>query len=254
MKVSALATDYDGTIARDGVVADHTIEALEKLKRSGRSLIMVTGRELDELIAVCPRLDLFEWVVAENGAVLYEPSSKAEEVLSGGPSKALIERLYANGVTNISVGRSIIATWKPHETEALAAIRDLGLELHIVFNKEAVMILPSTVNKATGLKMVLEKMQLAPGEIVGVGDAENDHAFITLCGLGVAVDNAIPALKEAADLVTAGARGEGVAELIEMIVTDTLEGRRADTSTTADNPEAKHRKEKSAEPEKAARA
>ena len=68
MKVSGLATDYDGTIARDGVVADHTIEALEKLKRSGRSLIMVTGRELDELIAVCPRLDLFEWVVAENGA------------------------------------------------------------------------------------------------------------------------------------------------------------------------------------------
>ena len=116
------------------------------------------------------------------------------------------------------------------------------------------MILPSTVNKATGLKMVLEKMHLAPEEIVGVGDAENDHAFITLCGLGVAVDNAIPALKEAADLVTVGARGEGVAELIEMIVTDTLKGRRADKSTTADNLDAKNREEESAESEKAASA
>ena len=222
MHIKALATDYDGTIARDGVVNEDTITALEKLKRSGRALIMVTGRELDELIAVCPHLDLFDWVVAENGAVIYEPRTKADEVLTGGPSQALLDRLRASGVTNVSIGRSIIATWKPHEVEALVAIRDLGLELHIVFNKEAVMILPSSVNKATGLKVVLDKMALAAEAVVGVGDAENDSSFITMCGFGVAVDNAIPALKDAADLVTAGARGDGVAELIEMIVAGTL--------------------------------
>jgi hydroxymethylpyrimidine pyrophosphatase-like HAD family hydrolase len=40
----ALATDYDGTIAEDGVVADATLEALHELKHSGRKLLLVTGR------------------------------------------------------------------------------------------------------------------------------------------------------------------------------------------------------------------
>lgn len=132
MRFHALATDYDGTIARDGVVDDETIFALERLRASGRRLIMVTGRELDDLIRVCPRLDLFDLVVAENGAILYEPGTKLEAVLSGGPSLDLVNRLKAAGEPDVSVGRSIIALWKPHEVEALEGIRDLGLELHIV--------------------------------------------------------------------------------------------------------------------------
>jgi hypothetical protein len=37
----------------------------------------------------------------------------------------------------------IIATWRPYETTAVELIRDFGLELQVVFNKGAVMILPS---------------------------------------------------------------------------------------------------------------
>ena len=59
-------------------------------KASGRLLIMVTGRELDELKTVCPRLDLFEMVVAENGAVLFDPESGEEVLLTAGPSAELV--------------------------------------------------------------------------------------------------------------------------------------------------------------------
>ena len=218
MRFQALATDYDGTIARDGVVDDETIGALARLRHTGRKLIMVTGRELDDLIHVCPRLDLFDLVIAENGAVLYDPSDKIEVVLSGGPSLDLVNRLKAVGVPNISVGRSIIALWKPNEIEALEAIRDLGLELHIVFNKEAVMILPSAVTKATGLAEALKKLGLDVANVVGVGDAENDHSFIKSCGYRVAVSNAIPSLKDEVDLVNDGARGDGFQELIDLMI------------------------------------
>src|SRR5438067_12736811 len=87
-------------------------------------------------------------------------------------------------------------------------------ELHVIFNKGSVMVLPSGVNKATGLTAALAELGLAPEHTVGVGDAENDHAFLSLCGCGAAVANALPALKEKADLVTRGARGAGVTELI----------------------------------------
>ena len=222
MRIRALATDYDGTIAHDGIVDDATVEALKTLKASGRMLIMVTGRELDQLIEVCPSLPIFDVVVAENGAVLYDPPTGFEQVLSGGPSLELVRRLRDAGVPDISVGRSIIATWKPYEVAALAAIRDLGLELQIVFNKEAVMILPTTVNKATGLGAALRRVDLSPDSVVGVGDAENDHAFMRACGRSVAVANAIPSLKSEASWITAGERGAGVRELIERILADDL--------------------------------
>ena len=69
MRYLALATDYDGTLAKDGRVDEPTLEALERFRDSGRRLILVTGRELDELLEVFPQVDLFERVVAENGAL-----------------------------------------------------------------------------------------------------------------------------------------------------------------------------------------
>jgi hydroxymethylpyrimidine pyrophosphatase-like HAD family hydrolase len=123
------------------------------------------------------------------------------------------------------VGHTIVATVRPYELRVLEAIRDLGLELQVIFNKESVMVLPAGVNKATGLAAALQDMSLSPQHVVGVGDAENDHAFLEWCACGVAVANAVPMLKRHADFVTAGARGQGVIELIDELVADDLSRR-----------------------------
>jgi HAD superfamily hydrolase (TIGR01484 family) len=222
MRYLALCCDYDGTIAHDGTVDATTIAALERLKASGRKLVLVTGRELDELLTVCPRIDLFDRVVAENGALLYLPSKREERLLGEAPSAAFVEALVARSVGPISVGRSIVATWEPHEKTVLAVIHDLGLELQVIFNKGAVMILPAGVNKASGLKEALDELNLSPHNAIGVGDAENDHAFLRICECSVAVANALPSLKEAADIVTNGHHGAGVTELIDEILADDL--------------------------------
>jgi hydroxymethylpyrimidine pyrophosphatase-like HAD family hydrolase len=212
-------------LATKGQLTPDTIAALEKLLASGRRLVMVTGRELDELKTVCSRLDLFEYVVAENGALLYHPATDAEKPLAPPPPEKFLASLRAHGVGPISVGRVIVATWEPHETRVLETIRDMGLELQVIFNKGAVMILPTGVNKASGLRVALEKMGLSPDNAVGVGDAENDHAFLSICALGVAVENALPSLKEEADFVTRGHHGAGVEELIAEILRGDLAGR-----------------------------
>ena len=222
MQFMALASDYDGTLARDGVVDDATVHALERLKHSGRKLILVTGRELPDLQSVFPRLDLCSRVVAENGAVLYDPATREKRVLAQRPTDTFMEKLRQKGVGGMSVGDVIVATWHPYEQQALDAIRESGLELQIIFNKDAVMILPSGVNKMTGLAHALAELKLSRHNVVGVGDAENDHAFLECCECSVAVANAIPALKETADLVTNGARGAGVTELIERLIENDL--------------------------------
>ncbi|TGT61421.1 HAD-IIB family hydrolase [Mesorhizobium sp. M00.F.Ca.ET.170.01.1.1] len=218
MYFMALATDYDGTLAHDGLVTASTVSALEKLKKSGRKLILVTGRELPDLKEVFPEIGLFDKVVAENGALIYTPASEEERTICPSPSTDLVDRLKKRGVKPLSVGRSIVATWEPHQATVLDVIKNLGLELEIIFNKGAVMILPSGINKATGLAAALQDLRLSPHNVVGVGDAENDHAFLRASGCSVAVANALPAVKDTADLVTKGTRGKGVEELIRKLV------------------------------------
>ena len=222
MRYRALALDYDGTLAFEGVVDQKTLTALEAFRRSGRHLLMVTGRELPDLQATFPRLDLFDRVVVENGALIYRPQTGAEKTLAKPPPPEFAETLRARGVDRLSIGRVVVATWQPYEHVVLGAIRDLGLELEVIFNKGAVMVLPSGVNKGTGLIAVLRELGLSAAQVVGAGDAENDHSFLNLCGVSVAVANAIPALKDHADLVTAGARGDGVREIIARMVRNDL--------------------------------
>ncbi len=81
MRYLCLAADYDGTLATHGKVEPPVIEALQRLKASTRKLILVTGRVLDELKAVFPEYGLFDLIVAENGALIYNPTTKEERLL-----------------------------------------------------------------------------------------------------------------------------------------------------------------------------
>ena len=225
MRYLTLCTDYDGTLATDGRVLPSTVAALRRLKSSGRHLVLVTGRELPDLQSVCSCLELFEYVVAENGALLYQPATQLEVPLGERPPQTFIDALRRRGVNRISVGRVIVATWQPFETTVLETIKDEGLELQVVFNKGAVMVLPAGVNKASGLAAALKRMELSPDSAVGIGDAENDHALLKSCACGVAVANALPALKHTADFVTIGHHGAGVEELIDELIRDDLASR-----------------------------
>ncbi|WP_414570246.1 HAD family hydrolase [Nostoc sp. CCY 9925] len=221
MHYSVLATDYDGTLATDNHVNENTLAALSRLRSSGYKLILVTGRQLDELLQVFVHIDLFDYVVAENGALLYSPATCQKKLLGSQPSAEFINALRDRQVKPVSVGRVIVATWRPHETTVLETICHLGLKLQVILNKGAVMVLPSGINKATGLAAALDEMQLSPENVVGIGDAENDHDFLSFCGYSVAVANALPTLKERVDFVTHGSRGDGVIELIEKLIAET---------------------------------
>ena len=222
MRYHALVTDYDSTIAEHGLVRVETIKALERVRNSGRRLLLVTGRQLEDLLRIFPRIDLFDRVVAENGAVLYCPETREERILAEGEGIEFIRALKEAGITPLSQGKVIVSTQRPNETKILEIIRDMGLEHHVIFNHEAVMVLPSGVNKASGMKAGLHDIALSPHNCVGIGDAENDHAFLAVTECSVAVANAIEALKKKADYVTTAEAGDGVVELVDQLLNSDL--------------------------------
>ena len=122
MRYLALATDYDGTLAADGAVAEETVRALENLKASGRRLLLVTGRHLRDLQLTFAKLELFDRVVAENGAVLYAPATREEKVLAEAPKDEFLEALRVEKV-KFEVGRAIVSSWTPAETTIIEVDR-----------------------------------------------------------------------------------------------------------------------------------
>lgn len=218
MKYQLLATDYDGTLAHHGSVDPATIEAVEKFKASGRKVILVTGREMPDLLSVFPEPVIFDLIVAENGALLHWPLTRKEKPLATAPPKQFAEVLRDRAVNTLSVGRVIVATLDPYEKTVRDAIAELELDLEIIPNKGSLMILPRGVDKGFGLRAALNELNIPVSAVVAVGDAENDHSLLRGSGFPAAVGNALPELKTEATWVAPSGHGTGVRELIAHIL------------------------------------
>src|SRR5579864_6071261 len=127
MRFVALATDYDGTLAKDGRVDDQTIEALRRLRRTGRRAILVTGRTLGSLRDEFPCLGEFDAIVAENGGTLYNPATSSERLLATAPPETLLNLLRERTRLPMEVGHVIIATSQIEKQLVLESIQELGL-------------------------------------------------------------------------------------------------------------------------------
>jgi hydroxymethylpyrimidine pyrophosphatase-like HAD family hydrolase len=190
------------------------------MRAAGWRVLLVTGRQLDDLLSVFPGVAVCDLVIAENGGLLFTPATGAQRALTEPPAPAFLEELRCRGV-EFWEGRTVVATTTVHEAAVREAIGVLGLDLELAFNKGAVMVLPRGVDKRSGLLAALLEIGLSPARVVAVGDGENDLRFMELCGCAVAVANALPALRASADLVTSASNGAGVIELVDQLLRPT---------------------------------
>lgn len=208
-----LACDYDGTLASHGVMSLQTEQALLAAKQAGLYLCLITGREFDDLLRVCSQIQLFDLVIAENGVVLHLPAT-AEITDLASPIPAEFGTVLKRHDVPYSQGRIIASVDRNYADAVQAVIQELGLSLEVIFNKDAAMILPSGTDKASGLKIGIQRFGITADRVIGVGDAENDLAFLHMAGFHVALANALDSVKAEADLVTSQPNGAGVTEFI----------------------------------------
>ena len=212
--VRALATDYDGTIARNGRIDREVRKALERLRAAGISIVLVTGRIYRDLQTVAGDLSLFDAVVAENGAILTFPRGGRSIRLAAPPPADFLLELRKGGFS-FDTGECIVAMSASVAGEVDEIIRRRALPLVEIFNGESLMVLPEGTDKATGLRHAFAALRLDADHAIGIGDAQNDHVLLDACGIGVAVPWATPCLKARADIVLEGSWPDSIVDFIE---------------------------------------
>ncbi len=84
--------------------------------------------------------------------------------------------------------------------------------------KNLLEFMPKGIDKAYGISLLIKQLGIKPDEVMAFGDEENDLPMIEFAGVGVAMGNAIAAVKAAADLITVTNEKDGVAKVIEDLI------------------------------------
>ena len=219
MNFSAAAFDYDGTLAHFGRMEKSTVDSLARLKETGCKLLLVSGRTLVDLQTVVDAYNMFDVIVAENGAVMSHSNILEGQLLTQPADRLLVEECAERGVQPLAVGRCVIATVTEHQSTVASIIDEPNLDYSITLNKEYAMALPAGIDKGSGLLAALTHLQIDPARSLAFGDAENDIAMFLRAGAGIAVSNSVDLLKENASWVTQQEHGLGVCEAIENVLT-----------------------------------
>jgi hydroxymethylpyrimidine pyrophosphatase-like HAD family hydrolase len=207
--IKAVALDFDGTVKpRNGNVDPRLLDYLKALRRTGVKLVLVTGRcveELEQLVSP----SVFDAVVAENGAILLVDHQKTvfDSPAWSATRKALLEHL------NPGCEEVIVSADRAHLPRLEHLLKPGAVRIEL--NKDRVMVLPPGVDKASGLKAALRRLDVDAGALMCVGDAENDVSMLKLGRVKVAVRNAVDQLKAEADYVTKAEDGAGVLEALK---------------------------------------
>lgn len=105
-------------------------------------------------------------------------------------------------------GRNRIPLLRPEEEQVSEDI------VFTHYSDAAVEVTPGGVNKATGIARICDYLSIRMEQVLAVGDNENDIEMIRQAGIGIAVANAKPELKEIADYVCVNPGPDGVVEAI----------------------------------------
>ena len=214
MHITVVATDFDGTISQGDQLAPEAGRALRRLREAGRFTVLVSGRPFEFLHDLQDREQTFDLIVAENGAVLYDPRSDEMRLPFGEAPADLLNTLERLGVP-LWRGIAAAGTTTRYDDAVWVASRELGLAVHVETNRDEVMLLPPGASKGAGLLNLLKSEGLSPRNLLAFGDAENDRSLLAMAEIKVAVANAAESLKAIADYVIPEAGATGVARFME---------------------------------------
>ncbi|MCS7143104.1 MAG: HAD hydrolase family protein [Aigarchaeota archaeon] len=212
---SIIAIDYDGTFTSAHPPSPEFLRRFRSHRKRHDSLfVLSSGRLLSDLMGVKEIPYLFDVIIAENGAILYFPNHGTKVKLFERPRG--LEELVRGLSIDALYGEVLIATDRVNSDLLERHLSGLADEVEVKFNVGSMMIVPRGCDKGSSLLQAIAISGLRdPRRVVAVGDGENDEDLFRVADVRVAVKNAVPSLKERADLVLDRENGEGLLDFLE---------------------------------------
>lgn len=246
--IKACFFDVDGTLVShtQGKVPEKTRKSLDQLRENGIKIFLSTGRHLGELEKLPVKGIDFDGYVTLNGQLCADAGKEIlyREPLGKEDTEALLEifqkkteplmlveetRLYVNFINDtVCLAQKEISTPLPQ----IAVYTGAPVYMAIAFIREeeeerfrplippgckmtrwaraGVDIISKSGGKVSGIQKVLEHYGICREEIIAFGDGENDMDMLRFAGIGVAMGNAAPQVKESADYITAHIDEDGL--------------------------------------------
>ncbi len=247
--VKAIITDLDRTLLHtDKSVSERTLDVLQRCHDKGILIMAASARPLRE-IKVYNDIIGFDAITAINGAKVSLPNG----IFEFGISCEMGEKILANVLHYPDIFLSIetnkglysnrdIPEWKPvvydkfptlpndivlYKILASSERRNIYDEIetvlpskvyHTIANGVLIQIMSREATKLNGIKRMLSYFDISLDRAVYFGDDNDDIEPIKCCGLGIAVSNAIPSVRNAADQIIDSNDKDGVAKFIETTI------------------------------------
>ena len=247
--IKTIVVDLDRTLLRtDKTLSAYTIEVLEECRRRGMKLMVASARPLRDVLPFCEKVP-FDAMTVSNGARVLCGGQRAEygipqasaarmlRVLQRKPGLRITletgDRAYSNkpiaeyetilsdDLVGVAGAEGTVKLLVHLDTEdTLAAVeKELTQDVYAtVANGYLMQIMSKAATKWNGIKTMLEISGDSPAETIYFGDDNDDLEPIKLCGIGVAVSNAIEAVRSAADHITESNDEDGVAKFLAKLL------------------------------------
>lgn len=244
--MKAIITDLDRTLLRsDKSLSPRTVEVLSRCREQGLYIMAASARPLRGILPFCELIP-FDAIAASNGALIHLPTQQLEHVIAHDSAEKILASLMQFDDVFLSIqtrdklySNRDIPEWKPviyHDFprippqaqlyKILASSTDRRLyqniesaltpdTYHTVAGENLIQIMSTEATKWHGIQQMLQHFGLSPADAVYFGDDNDDLEPIRRCGLGVAVENAIPAVLHAAAHIAPSNEMDGVACFLE---------------------------------------
>jgi hydroxymethylpyrimidine pyrophosphatase-like HAD family hydrolase len=194
-----VVTDFDRTFTDVDLALDpRSLAAARRLRQAGIPCILATGRRAQDLAGWPALQDAFDAYVLECGAVWGRWGDWRLASPNTGAVRSVAAALAAQGcaVEQGHASCSVPADW----AERLEARPERPL-LSLQANRDRIDVVAAGVDKAVGLRLLLDELGLGRPRILSIGDGENDLPVFAAADHAVAVSNAAAIVRAAADTV-----------------------------------------------------
>lgn len=218
-KISAIITDLDRTIT-DGPAKkifdsnDFDKDLIKEMKSLDKDFFLATGRSVKYVKGLCKKFKIWRAIIAENGAVIYFPSTKKTITINTEYMKKAKKIVRAMNLEETTIGKVIASINEKDEEKVMLALKEI--EDHLTFERNAneIMITPKGVEKGLGVRIAMQYLNIDLDDTMVIGDGENDVSMFLNPGFKIALANANEKLKKLANHTTMSPSVNGMKEII----------------------------------------